>query len=149
MKYYTLQISRSLLREGQTAYPSNASGVASYARECCYGNDLWREQAFLVFLGPKNDIQGHFLLAMGGFDAVAIDKRLACVAMLGSGAPKGVLVHNHPSGDPVPSPRDINLTADVRKAFSAIGCQLVDHVILADETFFSFADEKVSRYSRK
>ena len=58
------------------------------------------------------------------------------------GASALVLVHNHPSGDPLPSRADIERTAALREAAHAVGVLLLDHVIVSDGGYFSFAEEK-------
>lgn len=57
-----------------------------------------------------------------------------------SGAPGLVIVHNHPSGDPAPSPEDIALTDRLRAAADLVGLRLLDHVIVAEDAHFSFLD---------
>ena len=54
-----------------------------------------------------------------------------------AGAPAVVIFHNHPTGDPTPSPDDILLTRRMRDAGEIVGIELVDHIILADSTYYS------------
>lgn len=142
MTHYKLNITRALVSDGGTQYPANnAKSVRDYALECVFDkNDMWREHVYLIFVNAQCQIEGYFLLGIGGTSAVLIDKRVACIAMLGANAQAAVLVHNHPSGDPRPSQSDIKNTEDVSKAFKAIGCSLLDHVIISDEKFYSFND---------
>ena len=72
-----------------------------------------------------------------------MDKRVACIAMLGANAQNAILIHNHPSGDPRPGQSDIKRTEEIANAFRAIGCNLVDHIIIGDDKFFSFHEEKL------
>jgi DNA repair protein RadC len=51
-----------------------------------------------------------------------------------------VLFHNHPSGDPAPSPDDVSLTSRMVRAGAVMGIDVLDHVILADQRYFSFAE---------
>jgi DNA repair protein RadC len=51
-----------------------------------------------------------------------------------------VLFHNHPSGDPAPSPDDVALTSRMVRAGAVMGIDVLDHVILADQRYFSFAE---------
>ncbi len=151
MKYYTLNITRTLLREGETAYPANNPKAATeYALEYCFNkNDLWREHAYLIFVNNKYYIEGHYHLATGGTDSVIMDKRVACIAMLGANASGAILVHNHPSGDPRPSQSDIKETGEIKKAFGAIGCKLLDHIIIGDDSIFSFSEEGTIKINQK
>ncbi|MBS7297091.1 MAG: hypothetical protein KIG34_04985, partial [Bacteroidales bacterium] len=59
------------------------------------------------------------------------------------------LVHNHPSGSPVPSSADMIETEKLQNGLTAIGIRLVDHVIITDNSFYSFADECESGPSPK
>ena len=52
-----------------------------------------------------------------------------------------ILVHNHPSGDPLPSGEDKQITKRIKEAGELMGISVLDHVILGDERFYSFADE--------
>ena len=54
-----------------------------------------------------------------------------------------MLVHNHPSGNPRPGPSDIRQTEALRKGVGALGLTLLDHVVVADDAFFSFADDRM------
>ena len=149
MKYYTLNITRTVLQKDQEPLPATPPGIVTYVKTYCYTpQNAWREQAYLVFLSKDGQILGHFLLGMGGFSAVTIDKRLACIAMLGANAPRAVLVHNHPDGDSLPSAADLSQTKDLKVAFSAIGCELCDHIILGKENYFSFNNETQQKYSK-
>ena len=57
-----------------------------------------------------------------------------------------ILLHNHPSGDSRPSQADIRFTDKLRQACSLMGINLVDHIIVAEESFFSFCEEKTFKY---
>ena len=64
---------------------------------------------------------------------------------LDKGASGLILVHNHPSGNPTPSPADVRQTEAVRKGVGAVGLTLLDHVVVADDSFFSFSDDRMYR----
>ena len=56
-----------------------------------------------------------------------------------------VLVHNHPSGSPLPSEEDIRQTDLLRRALSVVEIRLIDHVIVSEDAYFSFADDQLTR----
>lgn len=56
-----------------------------------------------------------------------------------------ILVHNHPSGNSKPSSADINQTKDVRNGLKCLDIKLLDHIIIADDEFYSFAGEQVMK----
>ncbi len=53
-----------------------------------------------------------------------------------------ILVHNHPSGNPVPGQHDLTLTAQVKEALGSMGLSLMDHIVWCDDKYFSMADAK-------
>ena len=56
-----------------------------------------------------------------------------------------ILVHNHPSGSAMPGKADINQTSLLKKALQACDIQLIDHVVIAEDSWYSFADEQLVR----
>ena len=56
-----------------------------------------------------------------------------------------ILLHNHPSGDPSPSKEDVLVTKRVREGGSLLGIELLDHIIIGDNCYVSFAEEKLLR----
>lgn len=90
------------------------------------------------------NINGHFLLSIGGTTSTMFDKKVVAkvaVDMLADGV---ILVHNHPSGSAKPSAADINQTKDVRCGLKCLDIELIDHIIIADGEFFSFADDGIT-----
>ena len=73
------------------------------------------------------------------------DERIALKKALEKSASAMILVHNHPSSSPIPSKADIEITQKFRNACEACSIDLLDHVIICDDCFFSFADEKTFR----
>ena len=148
MRYYTLDVTRRLLREGAPVKGTSPEKVTGYAMDNCFDpGSLYRESAFLVFLDKNGNIRGHFLLGTGGISAVTMDVRLACLALLETGCRNAVLLHNHPEGNPRPSQGDIKVTENLKKAFNTLDCCLADHVIIGDGCIFSFSLEKVIPYT--
>lgn len=102
------------------------------------------------FYGEKNevfyeaclDVKGKLLacyrLAEGCVDAVAINPRALVENALAANASRVILAHNHPSGVAMPSTADIRSTDQIRDALEAIGVDLVDHIIVADDDYVSF-----------
>ena len=82
-------------------------------------------------------------LAVGGRRATIIDKTMVVRSALENGAASLILVHNHPTGDPRPSKSDIAETAQLHTACAACNIKLQDHIIVADEHFYSFDEEKM------
>ena len=92
--------------------------------------DLAQEQLRVVLLNTKNAIVGSVLVYQGGLNATVV--RIADIyrEAVRAGVAAIILVHNHPSGDPTPSPEDVRLTKDVAKAGELLGIELLDHVVI-------------------
>ena len=86
------------------------------------------------------------MLSMGTLTQTSIDSRTIIKRALMNNAQGFILLHNHPSGNPLPSFHDIELTSKLRKACDLMDINLMDHIILADDCYFSFSGEKVFEY---
>lgn len=149
VNYYTLKVSRKLLRKGAPIPVNCAAHLAGYVRDhCLAAGEDFRENLFLVFIDQHGNVAGHYLLAVGGTDSVTIDVRLACACTLGAGVTRVAIAHNHPSGTAMPSASDIRETDRLKKALNTLGITLVDHVIVAEREFYSFNDEVRTSSSR-
>lgn len=105
---------------------------------------LEREQLWVVLLNKAKYVISTQQLSNGSTDSTTIDPRDVVLYALQSKAAAIVLVHNHPSGNPQPSKADIAQTADIKKAASTMDICLLDHVIICDDCFYSFADDSVT-----
>ena len=99
-----------------------------------------REQIYGVFLDTKYAIIGINHIAMGGLNEAHVSPRevFKCAILLNAAAV--ALAHNHPSGDPTPSPTDRRLTDRLANAGKILGITLLDHVIIGNDQYYSFAD---------
>lgn len=91
----------------------------------------------MAVLDGKNAIQRCCKVGMGGFHSVGVALPLILRPVIAMGAPWFVLVHNHPSNDPAPSPDDVRMTRETVAAARTIGVRLVDHVIVAPSGKYS------------
>ncbi|MBI3400122.1 MAG: DNA repair protein RadC [Acidobacteria bacterium] len=103
-----------------------------------------REEQFgIMLLDQKHRLLRLAMLAMGTLDTVGVEPRdVYREAMLG-GAAAIIAFHNHPSGDPTPSPDDVELTRRLEAAGVLMGIDLVDHVVLGDGRYCSFKETGV------
>ena len=83
---------------------------------------------------------------MGTLKETSIDCRTVIRKALLLNAMGFVLVHNHPSGDPRPSVHDINFTDRLNKACSLMDIKLLDHIVIGENGYFSFADEIITKF---
>ncbi len=98
------------------------------------------EEFWILLLNRANKIIGKFQISRGGVSGTVADpKRIFHLALenLASGI---ILCHNHPSGNIKPSEQDIRLTEKINKGAKLLEINLLDHIILGDENYYSFAD---------
>ena len=102
---------------------------------------LDREQFVAVLLDGKNQVIGFNVVSVGSLTATVVHPREVFKPAILSSAAALILVHNHPSGDPEPSAEDRAITERLRHAGDLIGIKILDHVVIGDGTFRSFAEE--------
>lgn len=104
--------------------------------------DADKEYFLLIVLTQKNRVQGHKVISTGSLVSTLVHPREVFTAVLNPEWRAGaiVFVHNHPSGDPAPSPEDIEITRRLKEIADLFGIRMTDHVILGHEQYFSFRD---------
>ncbi len=103
-----------------------------------------RENFILICLNAKNFINCIHLVSIGTLDKTVISPREVMKAALLSNASSIAFVHNHPSGDPEPSPEDISMTNALAKCADLFQIRILDHVVVvADGRFQSFLKKKI------
>lgn len=103
--------------------------------------ELKREVFKVLFLNRKNELITDQDVFQGSLTGSAVYPREVVTLALENKAAALVFVHNHPSGDPSPSPEDFALTRELVWACRLLMIQVLDHVIIGRETYYSFADE--------
>lgn len=116
----------------------NARDAAAYLlpRYGAYGT----EQFGVVLLDTKYRLLRTSVLAVGTLNSSAVQPREVFREAVRGGAAAIVLFHNHPSGDPDPSPEDIELTRRLAAAGTLMGIDVLDHVVLGDVRYCSFKE---------
>ena len=99
--------------------------------------DCKREKVKAIMLNTKCSLMKIMEVAEGGTSNVSIAPKDILAEAIKLGAPKIVIVHNHPSGNPQPSTEDIEFTKTLDEASKILGIELLDHVIVAGHSFFS------------
>ena len=100
------------------------------------------EECWGLFLNRANYIIGKECLSKGGLDSTVLDVKTIVRKALETKATAVIIVHNHPSGNPLPGTNDIKETGRLKKGLETCGIDLTDHVIIAEDSFYSFADEQ-------
>jgi len=103
--------------------------------------DLPHEEFWALFLNHSNRIIDRLKISQGGIAETVVDGKIIYKEAIARLASSVVLCHNHPSGNYMPSPQDTSVTFKIRKGLEALDMRLLDHVILTDGKYYSFADE--------
>jgi len=98
------------------------------------------EQFGIVMFDSKNRVLRIKLLSVGSLDCTVVHPREVFREAAAAAAAAIILFHNHPSGDPTPSRDDFELTARMVSAGQIMGIDVVDHLILADQTYYSMME---------
>ena len=98
------------------------------------------ETAQMLALDTKNKVIGIFSLSIGSLNASIIHPRDVFQRAILSNAASVILVHNHPSGDPTPSPEDMELTRKLVEAGKMLDITVLDHVIVGEGAYISMKE---------
>lgn len=99
-----------------------------------------KEHFITIHLDCKNRVVCVEVVSTGSLNASIVHPREVFKSCLLSSAAAVVMLHNHPSGDPTPSREDIELTGRLKDAGELLGIRVMDHIIIGDECYVSFAD---------
>lgn len=108
-----------------------------------YMKGLNHEECWIIYLNRARYVTGKEKLFSGGMNSTLLDSRMIVKHALDRHADGLILTHNHPSGNPRPGSEDIRQTEALRNALRTFELSLVDHVVIADGAYFSFADDRM------
>ena len=101
------------------------------------------EEVWMILLNSCMQIIGSSQVSKGGLEHAFVDVRIICQTALMAHATGFILVHNHPTGVLHPSKPDEELTKKIVGAGKILDIRLLDHLIISEDTYFSFADEGI------
>ena len=105
--------------------------------------DLEHEEFWALFLNNSNKVVAKNQISKGGLTATVVDVRLLFKRALELAAVAIIVCHNHPSGKLQPSDADQQLTQKINEAGTTLDIKLLDHLIITEKAYFSFADENL------
>ncbi|QNM84271.1 DNA repair protein RadC [Polaribacter pectinis] len=105
--------------------------------------DLEHEEFWVMFLNNSNKVLAKAQVSKGGLTATVVDIRLLFKRALELTSVGVIVCHNHPSGKLQPSNADQQLTRKIKEAGNTLDIKLLDHLIITEKAYFSFADEGV------
>ncbi|MDP2188550.1 MAG: JAB domain-containing protein [Sphingobacteriaceae bacterium] len=99
------------------------------------------EEFHIILLSHSHRVLGHLPIGKGGLTSCVADPRRVLQAAILSNCSQVILIHNHPSGNLMPSEPDRRLTKRMKEALQLVDINLLDHVILTRSSYYSFADQ--------
>jgi DNA repair protein RadC len=122
-------------------FPKIKSSLDAYSVLKPIYSDYAHEEFWVLYLDNSNKVINRYQVSKGGMTSTVVDSRIIFKKALLSGAVAIILSHNHPSGSLRPSEQDKALTNKIKKASAFMDIKLLDHIIVTDKSYFSFADE--------
>ena len=119
----------------------SSSDIAQYLQASL--KDYNYEVFAVVFLNRANKVNHFEIISKGGITGTVADPRIILKKALEEDATSIVLCHNHPSGSLQPSRADEELTKKIKEAANYLDIKVIDHIIVSEEGFYSFADEGI------
>jgi DNA repair protein RadC len=122
---------KSQVKSSRDAYEALAPHIA----------ELGHEEFLILLMNRNNQIMGWERISSGGMAGTVVDPKIIFKRALDKKAASIILAHNHPSGNLKPSAQDIKLTKSLVASGSLLDLPVLDHLIITESGFFSFADE--------
>ena len=108
--------------------------------------DLAHEQVWLILLSARNEIRGAIRLSEGGVHGTALRPVDVLRPVIVAGETAFALIHNHPSGDPMPSVADVDMTRKLIEAAEVVGLTLIDHVVVVRGGKFESLRDRMAEF---
>ena len=105
--------------------------------------ELPHEEFWIIYLNNSNKVISKSQLSKGGITGTLVDIRIVFKTALEMGATALILCHNHPSGTLIPSDADRQITRKLKLAGDSLEIKVMDHLIVTETSYFSFADEGI------
>lgn len=136
-----IHYSRGKVFLGKVGHSKNS---ADFLRTIYGRGTIQLQEAFIVLLlNRRNEIIGYYRHSSGGITGTVADIRIIFAAALSSLSTSIILAHNHPSGNLRPSQEDKLMTNKIKDAGKLFDIDVLDHIILTNSSYFSFADENM------
>ena len=140
-RHTSLQVKESFCYEREEY--TSPTMVAKLMRDIFKLHEQADEFVYMLAFNTKMWLLGIFEISHGTGNASLLDARGVFMRALQIGANQIMLVHNHPSGKPVPSQEDLLINERIKNAGNLLGIPLIDHVIIGGENYVSFSEEKI------
>jgi DNA repair protein RadC len=121
----------------------SSNDAATILRTYWSGDMELLEEFVILFLNRANKVIGLFRVSRGGTTGTVVDPKIIFAAAIKGLAHNIILAHNHPSGNLSPSQPDIDLTRKLSGGGKLLDINVLDHIILTSEGYYSFSDEGI------
>lgn len=119
----------------------NSEDAFNFAKQFYYDDISIYESCFIMLLNHANNVMGYAKISQGGICGTMVDVRLIAKYAIETLATGVILIHNHPTGYLNSSYEDDKLTDVVKKGLGLLNIKLMDHLIISEERYYSYADE--------
>jgi len=135
-----MELGRRLAREGPRARPQIRQPRDVFTLCSPRLRDLQQEEFLVLLLDARCAVTRELLITRGTLDTSLVHPREVFRPAVAGHASSLILVHNHPSGDPTPSPEDLAVTRRLAEAGVLLGIPIDDHIIIGDSHYVSFVE---------
>ncbi len=136
-----LELGRRRVTESAVKRGQISSSLDAYELLHPRMRDLTQEAFWIILLDRRSKVISIEEIHVGGMSAMVVDPKIIFQKALERKASSIILSHNHPSGATSPSIEDIRLTEKINAAGNFIDIKILDHIIIGEATYYSFADE--------
>ena len=141
-EYEGYRVKTKLVIDGQNEYrPLRLSCSAEVYKAFKNLHESDKERFYAVHLDSKNKVLGVDMVSQGTIESSQVHPREVYKPAILNSAVSVIFVHSHPSGDPEPSVADKELTKTLEMAGEIMGIEVLDHVIIGRDEYYSFADK--------
>ena len=134
---YSLKYTKSEIQKTKVTTSESASNVI---RKFYFDDINIYESFFILLLNSQNNTTGFAKISQGGTAGTVVDIKIIAKYAVDSLSPNVIICHNHPSGNKQPSDADLNITKRIKDALLLLDIKLIDHIIITENDFYSFAD---------
>ena len=138
-----LELGRRRKNAGVEKRPTIKSSSDAYNVVVDVLSDLPHEEFWVIYLNKKNEVVKKENISKGGVDGTIADTKIIFKHAIDQLASAIILCHNHPSGNLKPSNADIKLTKKLKETGVMLDTPVLDHLIIGEKDYFSFADEGI------
>ena len=134
---YSLKYTKSEIQKTKITTSESASKVI---RQFYFDDINIYESFFILLLNRANNTTGFAKISQGGTAGTVVDIKMIAKYAVESLSSAVIICHNHPSGNKQASEADINMTKKIKNALLLLDIKLIDHIIITENDFYSFAD---------